>query len=156
MAYAIDRLSRVFRPIHAWCAALACLAVLAGCSSDDNSSSAGSPTPASSSGSSAAAQACQRLVALIGYAEESLLPAGQEDQQKFDDAARGGIAEAIGTAERYGSQLPASVQPAAQQLVRQGYQIVPATAPRETQVASLRDYRRAADKIVRGCASVTD
>jgi hypothetical protein len=92
---------------------------------------------------------------LIGYSEESLLPAGQEDHQKFDDAARGGIAEAIGTAERYGSQLPASLQPAAQQLVREGYQIVPATAPRRAQVASLRDYRRAAGEIVRGCASVT-
>jgi len=144
----------VFRPIHAWCAAFACLAVLTGCSSDDNSTSSANPTPASSSGSSAA-QACQRLVALIGYSEESLLPAGQEDHQKFDDAARGGIAEAIGTAERYGSQLPASLQPAAQQLVREGYQIVPATAPRRTQVASLRDYRRAAGEIVRGCASVT-
>jgi len=95
-------------------------------------------------------------VALIGYSEESLVPAGQENDQKFDDAARGGIAEAIGTAERYGSQLPASVQPAAQQLVKEGYQIVPAGAPRGIQVASLRDYRRAADEIVRGCASATD
>jgi hypothetical protein len=144
----------VFRPIHAWCAALACLGVIAGCSSDNDSSSAASLAPAASSGSSAA-QACERLVALIGYSEESLLPAGQEDHQKFDDAARGGIAEAIGTAERYGSDLPASLRPAAQQLVREGYQIVPATAPRRTQVASLRDYRRAAGEIVRGCASVT-
>ena len=132
-----------------------CVAVLAGCSADDDSSSAASPTPASSSGSSAA-QACERLVALIGYSEESLLPAGQEDRQKFDDAARGGVAEAIGTAERYGSQLPASLQPAARRLVKDGYEIVPAAAPRETQVASLRDYREAADAIVQGCASVTD
>jgi hypothetical protein len=153
--FAIDRLCRVFRPIRACCAAFACLAVLAGCSSDDDSSSAANPTPTSSRGSSAA-QACERLVALIGYAEESLLPAGQEDRQKFDDAARGGIAEAIGTAERYGSQLPASLQPAAQRLVKDGYQVVPATAPRATQVASLRDYRQAADEIVHGCASVTD
>jgi hypothetical protein len=133
---------------------LACVAALAGCSAEDSSSSAASPTPASSSGSSAA-QACERLVALIGYSEESLLPAGQEDHQKFDDAARGGIAEAIGTAERYGSQLPASVQPAARQLVKEGYQIVPATASHGTQVASLRDYRQAANEIVRGCSSVT-
>jgi hypothetical protein len=154
VALAIDRLCRVFRPIRACCAAFACIGVLAGCSSSDDSSSAANPTPTSSSGSSAA-QACERLVALIGYSEESLLPAGQEDRQKFDDAARGGIAEAIGTAERYGSQLPASLQPAAQQLVREGYQIVPATAPRGTQVTSLRDYRRAAGEIVRGCASVT-
>jgi hypothetical protein len=145
----------VFRPIHAWYAAFACLAVLTGCSSDDNSSSSANPTAASSSGSSAA-QACERLVALIGYAEESLLPAGQENHQKFDDAARGGIAEAIGTAERYGSQLPASLQPAAERLVKDGYQIVPATTPRATQVASLRDYRQAADEIVHGCASFTD
>jgi hypothetical protein len=93
---------------------------------------------------------------LIGYSEESLLPAGQEDQQKFDDAARGGIAEAIGTAERYGSQLPVSLQPAARRLVKDGYQIVPATAPRDSQVASLRDYRQAAEEIVHGCASLTD
>jgi hypothetical protein len=145
----------VIRPIRACCAAFACIAVLAGCSSDADSSSATSRTPASSSGSSAA-QACERLVALIGYSDESLLPAGQEDHQKFDDAARGGIAEAIGTAERYGSELPASLQPAAQQLVREGYQIVPATAPRATQVASLRDYRQAADEIVHGCESFTD
>lgn len=96
------------------------------------------------------------MVALIGYSEESLVPAGQENHQKFDDAARGGIAEAIGTAERYGSQLPASVQSAAQQLVNEGYQIVPAAAPHAIQVASLREYRRAADEIVRGCAAITD
>lgn len=145
----------MIRPIRACCAAFACIAVLAGCSLDAASSSATSRTPASSSGSSAA-QACERLVALIGYAEESLLPAGQENRQTFDDAARGGVAEAIGTAERYGSQLPASLQPAAQRLVKDGYQIVPATAPRATQVASLRDYRQAADEIVHGCASFTD
>ena len=144
----------VVRPLHAGCVAVACLAVLVGCSSGDDSSSSARASSASSSGSSAG-QACQRLVSLIGYAEESLLPAGQEERQRFDDAARGGIAEAIGTAERYGNQLPASVRAAARRLVRDGYQIVPADAPRETQIASLRDYRQAAGEIVDGCASAT-
>jgi hypothetical protein len=141
----------VVRPLYGCCVAVACFAVLAGCSSGDDSSSSARASSAPSSGSSAG-QACQRLVALIGYAEESLLPAGQEDRQQFDDAARGGIAEAIGTAERYGDQLPGSVRAAALRLVRDGYQIVPANTPRQTQISSLRDYRRAAREIVDGCA----
>jgi hypothetical protein len=125
-----------------------------GCSAGDDSSSSARASSVPASGSSTG-QACQRLVALIGYAEESLLPAGQEDRQQFDDAARGGIAEAIGTAERYGDQLPGPVRAAALRLVRDGYQIVPANAPRETQIASLRDYRQAAAQIVDGCTAAT-
>ncbi len=95
------------------------------------------------------------MVALIGFADHWLLPAGQEARQVFDDAARGAIAEVVGTVDGYGTQLPVSVRPAAERLAADGRKLVPASASHQTQVTVLRDYHEAAQQVVAGCASTT-
>lgn len=130
-------------------AGLAAAATLGGvgCTSDSGGSSP--PPPA-------AASACSSIVSLIGYAEELLLPAGQEDDQVFDSAVRGRIAEVVGTVEQEAAALPESLRDLAADLAAAARTAVPARTAHEVQVAALREFRRLSTEVTASCESLTE
>ncbi|MFI6319094.1 hypothetical protein ACIBG8_16300 [Nonomuraea sp. NPDC050556] len=95
---------------------------------------------------------CGKVVSAIGYAAFSLVPAGQEESQKFDDDARGRLSYVWGTVQRYGPQLPQALQQQQETLRRTTQGLSPADTPHEEQVKLLREYRAAAEAVTKGCA----
>ncbi|GAA4922185.1 hypothetical protein HD597_006405 [Nonomuraea thailandensis] len=120
-------------------------ALLAGCqegaSSSRKYSTGGDPTDSP----------CDRVVSAIGYAGLMLEPKGQEDRQNFEDAVIGRLAEAHGITSEFGDRLPGSLREAAETVRSTTGALSKNDVPRERQVALLRQYRAAADRIVAEC-----
>nr|WP_152992369.1 hypothetical protein [Nonomuraea pusilla] len=95
---------------------------------------------------------CARVVSAIGYANLLLRPKGQEDDQNFEDAVLGRLAELRGITLEFGGRLPGSLSGAVATVKRTTAGLSRADVPRERQVALLKEYRVAADRIVAGCA----
>ncbi|QYC40767.1 hypothetical protein Nocox_15765 [Nonomuraea coxensis DSM 45129] len=119
--------------------------LLMGCQDDASSA------PKYSTGGDPADSPCARVVSAIGYANLLLEPKGQEDRQRFEDAVIGRLAEARGITLQFGPRLPASVKGDVAALESATTGLARNDVPRERQVALLRDYRAAADRIVAGC-----
>ncbi|AQZ64739.1 unnamed protein product [[Actinomadura] parvosata subsp. kistnae] len=94
---------------------------------------------------------CDRVVSAIGYADLILEPRGQEDRQNFEDAVIGRLAEANGITREFGPRLPDALRPAAETVKQTTAALSKSDVPRQRQVALLRQYRAAADRIVAGC-----
>lgn len=119
--------------------------LLVGCQEDASSaqkySTGGDPTDSP----------CARVVSAIGYANLMLKPKGQEEQQHFEDAVIGRLAELRGITLQFGDRLPASLEPAVETVRTVTAGLSRNDVPRERQVALLKQYRVAADQIVAGC-----
>ncbi|MEO3867216.1 hypothetical protein ABGB18_00135 [Nonomuraea sp. B12E4] len=94
---------------------------------------------------------CARVVSAIGYADLMLKPRGQEDQQYFEDAVLGRLAEARGITLQFGDRLPASAKGAVAQVETATAGLAKSDVPRDRQVTLLKQYRAAADKIRAAC-----
>ncbi|MEU8249202.1 hypothetical protein [Nonomuraea sp. NPDC048916] len=105
-----------------------------------------------STGGDPADDPCSRVVSAIGYADLLLRPRGEEDEQNFEDAVLGRLAEARGITLQYGPALPDTLRTAVQTVKDTTAGLAKADVPRERQVALLKDYRAAADQIEAGCA----
>ncbi|MER6583758.1 hypothetical protein [Nonomuraea sp. NPDC001023] len=120
--------------------------LLVGCQEDASSaqrySTGGDPTDSP----------CARVVSAIGYAGLMLKPKGQEEQQYFEDAVIGRLAELRGITLQFGDRLPASLHDAVQSVEAATAGLSRNDVPHARQVALLRQYRAAADQIVAGCA----
>lgn len=112
----------------------------------------GAAASPSSSSSVSPDTPCSLVVSAIGYAEGVLLPAGREDEQKFDGGVRGHIAYVWGVLERYGKQLPSTLQAHQETLLRTSKGLSPAATPHKEQVRLLREYNAAAAAVTAGCA----
>ncbi|MEU6724210.1 hypothetical protein ABZ917_10910 [Nonomuraea wenchangensis] len=119
--------------------------LLLGCQDDASS------TPRYSTGGDPTDSPCARVVSAIGYAGLLLEPKGQEDRQHFEDAVIGRLAEARGITLQFGSRLPDSLKGDVAALESATAGLARNDVPRERQVALLREYRAAADRIVAGC-----
>ncbi|MFG1701947.1 hypothetical protein ACFLIM_02030 [Nonomuraea sp. M3C6] len=119
--------------------------LLVGC--QDNASSA----EKYSTGGDPTDSPCARVVSAIGYAGLMLKPKGQEDQQYFEDALIGRLAEARGITLEFGDRLPDSLHGAVETVKTTTAGLSRNDVPRERQVALLKQYRVAADQIVAGC-----
>ncbi|TDD47101.1 hypothetical protein E1286_18770 [Nonomuraea terrae] len=119
--------------------------LLAGCQEDASSarkySTGGDPTDSP----------CARVVSIIGYADLLLEPKGEEERQDFEDAVLGRMAEVRGTTQEFGGRLPGALQDAVQAVETTTQGLSRSDVPHERQVALLKRYRAAADRIVAGC-----
>ncbi|MFI6497656.1 hypothetical protein [Nonomuraea typhae] len=106
-----------------------------------------------STGGDADDDPCTRVVSSIGYAGLLLLPAGKEDGQNFENAVLGRLAELRGIVQEFGPRLPGRLKDEAEAVEKATHGLAKADTPRKTQVALLKDYRAAADRIVRGCTT---
>ncbi|MEU8363984.1 hypothetical protein AB0C27_48990 [Nonomuraea sp. NPDC048882] len=104
-----------------------------------------------STGGDPADSPCARVVSSIGYAGLMLEPAGREERQTFEDALTGRLAEVHGTTREFGPRLPGSLQEAVETVRTTTAGLSRNDVPRERQVALLKRYRQAADRIVAGC-----
>ncbi|WP_157244775.1 hypothetical protein [Nonomuraea typhae] len=104
-----------------------------------------------STGGDADDDPCTRVVSSIGYAGLLLLPAGKEDEQNFENAVLGRLAELRGIVREFGPRLPGGLRGEAESVEKATQGLAKADTPRKTQVAFLKDYRAAADRIVQGC-----
>ncbi|TYB54168.1 hypothetical protein FXF51_48225 [Nonomuraea sp. PA05] len=120
-------------------------ALLVGCqegaSSSQKFSTGGDPTDSP----------CDRVVSAIGYAGLMLEPKGQEDRQNFEDALIGRLAEVHGITLQFGPGLPGSLQEDVRTVKETTAGLSRNGVPKERQVALLRQYRAAADRIEAGC-----
>jgi hypothetical protein len=80
-----------------------------------------------------------------------LEPKGQEERQNFEDAVIGRLAEAHGITMEFGDRLPGSLRAAAETVKSTTAALSKSDVPRQRQVALLKQYRAAADRIVAGC-----
>lgn len=112
----------------------------------------GPPSSAAAKKTAGTENPCGRVVSAIGYAAFSLVPAGQEENQKFDDDARGRLSYVWGTVQKYGPQLPQALQQQQETLRRTTQGLSPAATPHAEQVKLLREYRAAAEAVTKGCA----
>ncbi|MEO3862924.1 hypothetical protein [Acrocarpospora sp. B8E8] len=96
---------------------------------------------------------CTRIVSAIGYAGLLLSPAGQEDEQNFEDAVIGRLAELQGIILTYGPAMPADLAGPVETVTRTTKALSNGHLPRDQQVKLLKEYRPAADSVVSGCAS---
>ncbi|GAA1012433.1 hypothetical protein Aple_007300 [Acrocarpospora pleiomorpha] len=96
---------------------------------------------------------CARIVSAIGYAGLLLSPAGQEDDQNFEDAVIGRLAELQGIILTYGPAMPADLAVPVETVTRTTKALSDGRLPRDQQVKLLKEYRPAADSVVSGCAS---
>ncbi|NUP65952.1 MAG: hypothetical protein HOW71_27720 [Nonomuraea sp.] len=119
--------------------------LLAGCQEDASSAQK------YSTGGDPADSPCARVVSAIGYAGLMLKPKGQEEQQYFEDAVIGRLAELRGITLQFGDRLPASLHPAVETVKTVTAGLSRNDVPHERQVALLKQYRVAADQIVAGC-----
>ncbi|MEW9548562.1 hypothetical protein [Nonomuraea sp. NPDC050783] len=120
--------------------------LLMGCQDDASSA------PRYSTGGDPTDSPCARVVSAIGYAGLMLEPKGQEERQYFEDAVIGRLAEARGIVLQFGDRLPASLQGAVATVKATTAGLARNDVPRERQVALLKQYRAAADRIVAGCS----
>lgn len=120
-------------------------ALLAGC--QEGASSA----QKYSTGGDPADSPCDRVVSALGYAGLMLEPRGQEERQNFEDAVLGRLAEANGITREFGDRLPGSLRDAAETVKSTTAALSKSGVPRERQVALLKQYRAAADRIVAEC-----
>jgi hypothetical protein len=104
-----------------------------------------------STGGDPADSPCDRVVSAIGYAGLMLEPKGQEERQIFEDAVIGRLAEAHGITMEFGDRLPGSLRAAAETVKSTTAALSKSDVPRQRQVALLKQYRAAADRIVAGC-----
>ncbi|MFC4119643.1 hypothetical protein [Nonomuraea zeae] len=104
-----------------------------------------------STGGDPADSPCARVVSSIGYAGLMLKPKGQEDQQYFEDAVIGRLAEVRGITLQFGARLPQSLHGAVETVKTTTAGLSRNDVPRDRQVALLKEYRVAADAIVAGC-----
>lgn len=105
-----------------------------------------------STGGDAADDPCKRVVSAIGYAGLMLKPAGHEDEQNFENAVIGRLAELRGITQEFGPRLPEGLVAAARTVEETTHGLAKADTPRKRQVALLKKYRAAAGQIVAGCA----
>ena len=151
------------RPLTALAATTLVAAVsLGACSTDSAAGGASAPAATSASVASRppddlstytdAGDGCQQLVSAIGYADESLVPLGNEDYQDFDLFTRGKIAAIAGTVATEEEDFPdAAVREQARALVP----LASAAAALEAspgRVRALRELRREAAQLVLLCA----
>ncbi|MCA2189018.1 hypothetical protein [Nonomuraea cavernae] len=122
------------------------LSLLAGCQQSP------ARTGQYSTGGDPADDPCARVVSAIGYADLLLRPRGEEDDQNFENAVLGRLAEARGITLQYGPALPDALGTAVQTVQEATAGLARADVPRARQVALLKDYRAAADQIKAGCA----
>ncbi|MEU4577732.1 hypothetical protein ACBI99_04145 [Nonomuraea sp. ATR24] len=94
---------------------------------------------------------CARVVSAIGYAGLLLEPAGHEDEQDFQDAVIGRLAEVHGITRQFGPRLPDSLGTAVRTVESTTADLSKSRTPRERQVALLKRYRAAAGQIEAGC-----
>src|SRR4051812_27189298 len=121
-------------------------------------SSAPPPPPAAKdsgpvyvTGARADDNACTRVVSAIGYIDIDLLPAGQEETQKFDSNLRGRFGYLEGIIVMYGVHLPGTVQTERASMTRVAHILSsPATTP-GSRPGYLREYRRASGKVTQTC-----
>jgi hypothetical protein len=95
--------------------------------------------------------ACARVVSAIGYLELSLLPAGQEDAQRYDGDVRGRFGYVRGTLAMYGPHLPASLAGPAATIEEVGTPLSTAATDPSKRPALLREYRKASRTITSTC-----
>ncbi|WP_203880488.1 hypothetical protein [Planotetraspora kaengkrachanensis] len=95
--------------------------------------------------------ACARVVSAIGYLELSLLPAGQEDAQRYDGDVRGRFGYVRGTLAMYGPHLPASLAGPAATIEEVGTPLSTADTDPARRPALLREYRDASQVITSTC-----
>jgi hypothetical protein len=136
-------------------AALAVTAALVAACSSSAPPPAGTSTkdsgPAYVTGAKADDNACTRLVSAIGYIGLELLPAGQEDAQRFDSNLRGRFGYLEGVIAMYGPHLPATLRPASDTMTRVAHVLAsPDTSP-GSRPGYLREYRRASEKVTKTC-----
>ncbi|MGP3915285.1 hypothetical protein [Nonomuraea sp. 10N515B] len=124
--------------------------LLVGCQ-DDESPRNQTGAQQYSTGGDPADSPCARVVSAIGYAGLMLEPRGQEDRQHFEDALIGRLAEARGITLQFGDRLPGSLSGAVETVKTTTAGLSRNDVPRERQVALLKRYRAAADRIVAGC-----
>jgi hypothetical protein len=105
-----------------------------------------------STGGDATDSPCARVVSSIGYAGLMLEPKGREERQNFEDAVIGRLAEVRGITLEFGPRLPGALQDAVKAVETATAGLSRNDVPRERQVALLKEYRAAADRIVAGCA----
>lgn len=139
----------------------ACLVALtvgaAGCAGDSTPSpaapsataTAAAPTP------SASEDGCARVVSAIGFAEFLLVPKGKENQQVFDDGARGRLAYVEGTVVLFGKYLPADLRGQGQTLARAAKRAADKKISQADRVEALREYRKTADELIAACKART-
>ncbi|WP_432932614.1 hypothetical protein ACQPZZ_15375 [Microbispora sp. CA-135349] len=113
------------------------------------------PSPSSSAhflvGADFGDDPCARIVSAIGYAEPLLVPAGEEDTQKFGEGVRGRLAYVHGVVLEYGPRLPRELLPYEPILVATTDRLSPAATPFDQQVGALKEYRTAAAAVKKGC-----
>ncbi|GAA4598614.1 hypothetical protein GCM10023194_76560 [Planotetraspora phitsanulokensis] len=135
---------------------------LTACQSTPHDSSAESASPAGTGGTSTdeavyvtgakpGDDACTRVVSAIGYLELSLLPAGQEDAQRYDGDVRGRFGYVRGTLAMYGPHLPASLAGPAATIEEVGTPLSAAATDPAQRPALLREYRQASHAITSTC-----
>ncbi|WP_203970652.1 hypothetical protein [Planotetraspora silvatica] len=137
-------------------------ACLSACQSAPHGARTGSASSTATTGSSADRavyvtgagpddDACTRVVSAIGYLELSLLPAGQEDAQRYDGDVRGRFGYVRGTLAMYGPHLPASLAGPAATIEEVGTPLSTAGTDPSTRPALLREYRKASRSITSAC-----
>jgi hypothetical protein len=104
-----------------------------------------------STGGDPADAPCARVVSAIGYAGLLLGPRGEEDAQNFENALLGRLAELRGITLEFGDRLPDSLAQDVQTVKTTTAGLARADVPRARQVALLKQYRVAADRIEAGC-----
>jgi len=105
-----------------------------------------------STGGDPADEPCARVVSVIGYAGLLLEPEGREEEQNFEDAVLGRLAEVRGTTLQFGPRLPSSLAPAVSTVQEATRTLSTTEMPHGRQVALLKQYRSAAAQIEEGCA----
>ncbi|MFD0660087.1 hypothetical protein [Thermocatellispora tengchongensis] len=135
------------------------LAGLTACATGQSSPAGASPSASAATsdgtyvvGADPADDPCARVVSALGYVEPLLLPPGQEEEQRFDDAVRGRLAYVEGVLLEYGPRLPAGAKEGEAALRRTTRGLAPAATPREEQVRLLREYREAEKSVRDACA----
>jgi hypothetical protein len=135
-------------------AGLAIVALASCANSSPSTTTTHSPSPAARYlvGADPADDPCARIVSAIGYADQLLRPAGEEDGQDFGEGVRGRLAYIQGVVLEYGPRLPENLLADEAVVQRTTHDLSPAGTPKDEQIRLLREYRSAAESIKKGCA----
>jgi hypothetical protein len=94
---------------------------------------------------------CARIISALGYADQVLLGAGREREQRFDEGVRGRLAYVAGTVEMFARAVPPAVTVHAAAVGRDAAAMTAASTPQAEQVERLLRYRADADALVNAC-----
>lgn len=104
-----------------------------------------------------AGDGCRQVVSAITYADERLLPLGQEAYQRFTPAVRSNVATVDGTQSLEERDFPSrAILEQAELTGRYASRAMAAGVPRRDRIRLLREYRREAADLVLMCAPYVD